>query len=60
MTAQDDVHARLIRAIEQYADADEKKLAYIAAHLVTPLALASIALELHEIRAALQPITVPR
>jgi hypothetical protein len=59
MTA-DDAHAKLVAALEQYADADEKKLVYTAAYLVAPLALAAIALEMRELREALKPVTVPR
>jgi hypothetical protein len=57
----DEVHLKLLRALEHAAEADgdENRLQVMDA-LVQPLALASIALELREIREALKPVSLPR
>jgi len=63
MTA-DDAHDKLVRALEHYVTLGERaetdRQLQVAERLVQPLALVSIAFELREIRAALQPISVPR
>lgn len=60
----DEVYCKLVAALEAHGGAqdDHELQALIAAERVQPLALASIAFELRELRASLEPheITVPR
>lgn len=55
MSTVDDVHAKLVRAIETQSDKgiDPRQKEAIGLNLVRPLALASIALELGEMRHAI-------